>query len=173
MPVEAINEASPGVLGTLGINWRLFIAQLINFVVVLLVLWRWAWKPLVKILDERSRRIEQSLAYAKEIEEEMRRLGEKRTAALRETEARAQAAIADARALAEIERQETLAHTRTEVEKTLREAKESIRTEKTRMLAEARAELADVVIAATGKVLEREIDEKSDRAFVQKVLEKI
>lgn len=174
MSAEVVNEvASQGVLGTLGVNWRLFVAQLINFLVVVFVLWRWAWKPLVKLLDDRSRRIEQSLADAKKIEEEMRRLNQTRANTLRDAEREAQAVITEARAVAAREREETIVRTRAEVDKTLRDAKEVIRAEKTTMLAEARAELADIVVAAAGKVLEEEIDDRRHRELAQRALDKM
>ena len=61
-------EAATGPIGALGINLKLFIAQLINFAVILLVLWRFAYKPLLAIMKERQKKIEDSLDNAKKIE---------------------------------------------------------------------------------------------------------
>ena len=63
--IEFISEANKAVeatggLGTLGINGKIFLAQLVNFVLVLIVLWRWAFTPIVKILDKRRDQIAKS-----------------------------------------------------------------------------------------------------------------
>ena len=66
--VEEQNESEAGILGNLGLDPGLFIAQLVNFLVVLLVLWRFAYRPLLKLLSERTEKIEGGLKMAKEME---------------------------------------------------------------------------------------------------------
>src|SRR5262245_53133970 len=62
-------ESEGGVLGMLGINWKLFIAQLINFGIVLFVLWKWVFKPVSSGLEARTTRIEKSLQDATQLEQ--------------------------------------------------------------------------------------------------------
>ena len=59
--VEAAKES---VLGALGVNWKLFIAQLLNFSVVLFVMWKWVYTPLLRIIDARTARIDKGLKDA-------------------------------------------------------------------------------------------------------------
>src|SRR5262245_33785531 len=60
---EDSHEAA-GPLGALGVEWNLFAAQLLNFAIVFYVMHRFVYKPLLKLLDERTAKIEQGLADA-------------------------------------------------------------------------------------------------------------
>jgi F-type H+-transporting ATPase subunit b len=169
---EAAHEAAPeGVLGTLGINWKLFIAQLANFAIVLFVLWKWAWKPILKVLDDRSRRIEQSVNDAKRIEEEMKLLDKRRNDGLRAAEQSAQTIITEANASAKATREQLLAESKKEAAQVLAIGKTQLEAEKNRMVHEAKTEIADLVVEASEKVLAESMNDKRHRALVEKVLE--
>ena len=57
---EVTKEAgSGGVIGTLGLNWKLFMAQLLNFGIVLFVLWKWVFRPVAGALETRRQRVEE------------------------------------------------------------------------------------------------------------------
>ena len=169
--IETANEAvSTGVLGTLGINWKLFISQLINMGIVFFIFAKWVWKPVMKILDERSKKLVQSLKDAAAVAAEKQAIETQRAVLLREAEAKAQVVIKEAMEQAESLKQETTAKARGEVEKILRDGKEVLHSEKATMLQEAKAELANLVVEATGKVLEESMDDKRHRVMVEKVL---
>lgn len=170
--VEAGTEAV-GPLGALGINLKLFIAQLINFAIVLFVLWKWGWKPILKILDERSKRIERSIQDAKHIEDEMKSLDKKRNDLLREAEQKAQAVITEAGRIAAEQRTRESEKTKAEISKLLERGKAELAREKEQMVQAARAELAEVVVAVTEKILVEKLDTKRDQELVKKVLERV
>src|SRR3989338_10025020 len=69
----ARSEESSSVLGTLGINWKLFLAQLLNFGIVLFVFWKWVVKPLGTTLTKRQERIESGLKNADYMDAEKKR----------------------------------------------------------------------------------------------------
>ena len=69
--IAAETVEATGGLGSLGLNVKIFIAQLINFAIVVLVLWKWVYNPIVALLEKRQTTIEKSLKEAKEIEEKM------------------------------------------------------------------------------------------------------
>src|SRR5581483_2231836 len=71
------------VLGTLGINWKLFLAQLINFGIVLFIFWRWVVTPLGKTLTDRQNRIEQGLKNADQTEEAKKKFEEWKAAEMK------------------------------------------------------------------------------------------
>ena len=58
-------------MAALGIDVKLFLGQIINFLILLLILWRFAYKPIVKMLNDRRERIASSIANAKKIEEDL------------------------------------------------------------------------------------------------------
>ena len=162
-------EAAPSALEALGINSTLLIAQLINFAVVLLVVWRWVWKPIMRILDERSTKIEKSLVDAKHIEAEVAALEGKRIILMRDAEEKANAIVNEALHAAESQRAEALAKTRLDVEQLVRAGREALGREKTQAVSEAKAELANLVIDAASKVLEESMDDKKHRAIVDRI----
>ncbi len=154
------------VLGTLGINGKLFVAQLVNFGVVLFVMWRWVYTPLLKIMDERAKKIEQGLKDA-DAASAVRLAAEKEKMDLIvEARLSAKGIAEQADLAAEKEREETLKKTRQDVEQIVSRGKEQLRVEKEKMLADAKAEVADLIVAATEKVLAEKIDAKKDERLI-------
>ena len=149
------------------------LAQLVNFAIVFFVLWRFALKPLMKTMGERTATIEKSLHDAKEIE---RRVQETDAAvAQRITESRAQslAILNDAKKAAESHRQSEIAKAKQEVEGIVADARTQIRSEKEQMLADAHAELAGLVAKGISRVLEKTNDETTDRQLVKAIIDKL
>ncbi len=165
--------ASTDVLGTLGINWKLFVAQLVNFGLILLVLWKFAYKPLLKIMDDRAAKIEQGIKDAL-ASSQSRTLAEADRANI-VTEARKSAKeIMDAATiLAEKERVEAAARTRAEVQKVVDQGREQIRAEKDKMMAEAKAEVGTLVAMAAEKVLKGKIDASIDAGLIAKAIKDV
>lgn len=158
---------STSFIDTLGLNWKLFIAQLVNFSVIVLILWRSAYRPLVKLMDDRARKIEQGLEDAKRIAIELQELEKTRGATLRDARTEAVRIIEEATVAAEKTRSDMLLKARTDVEKVVTDAKAAIANEKTVMLQEVKVHVAEIVIAATSKILEEKIDSKKDKEFVE------
>ncbi|MBI4262395.1 F0F1 ATP synthase subunit B [Candidatus Uhrbacteria bacterium] len=158
---------SGSFIDTLGLNWKLFIAQIVNFSVVVFVLWRWAYQPLVKLMDDRTRKIEQGLEDAKRAAHELTELEKMRGTTLREAKQEAQRIIEEATQHAEKMRGDLVLKARTDVEKVVHDAKLAIAREKEIMLNEARGHVAELVVAATEKILQEKIDSKKDRELVE------
>src|ERR1700675_1385759 len=128
---------SAGVLASLGIEGKLFIAQLVNFGIVLFVLWKLAYKPLLKIMDERATKIAQGLKDA-DTAAQSRTLAEADRAVIVAEARKSAKEIMDAAAvLAEKERAEATARTKAEVQKVVDQGREQIIAEKNKMMAEA------------------------------------
>ena len=71
---DASQSTSP--VAVLGLNWELFIAQLINFAVILFILWKWVFTPVAKKLQERTDRIEKAMSDANTTEKEQQKMVE-------------------------------------------------------------------------------------------------
>lgn len=162
-----------GGIATLGINLNIFIAQLVNFIVVLLVLWKFAYKPLVKILDDRSSKIEDSLKQSKEISDRLVALEKEQAQIIGDAKAGAMAILESARTDAETRKQELLAAAKKEVERVVAQGKEQLKAEKGQMMQEAKSELIAIVVEATKKILEKEVDEKTSHKIASDVIEKM
>lgn len=164
---------STSFIDTLGLNWKLFIAQLVNFSVIVFVLWRWMYRPLVQLMDKRTKKIEQSLEDAKRIERDLQQLDATKNATLREARQESQRVIDEATKKGEAFRQELLAHARADADKVLSETKITLAHEKEKTLTEIKAHVADLVVAATEKILGEKLDGKKDKELVEAVVRQV
>lgn len=152
------------VIKTFHIDWKLMIAQLINLGIVVFVLWKFAVKPLTKLMEKRSKDIEQSLKDAKKIEENLAKSEAEKENKLKQARKEAQVIIEKANQQGDMQSKQMIEETRTEVQNMIATTKDQIAQEKQKMLKEARSDLGSLVIDATKKILEKtggkEIDEK-------------
>lgn len=168
---EAV-EASGG-LGMLGINLKIFIAQLVNFLLVLLVLWKWVYQPIVKLLDQRTERIARSMQQADEIEKRMASVEEEQQRAITQAKAEAAVMLEQARNEAEARKKDLLENAKQEVQKVIAQGKEQLQAEKQNMVREAKAELIELAVASAKKILEDAVDEKRSRKLAEEVIGKL
>lgn len=129
------------------------IAQLINFAVVIIVLWIFALKPLKKLMDERGATIAGGLENAKKQEELLKAQQAEYDAALAQARIEASAIMKDAKKDAESKRAELLEKAQAESQAVVEAGKKQLLAEKAKMLDEAKAELVSLVVSATEKVL--------------------
>jgi F-type H+-transporting ATPase subunit b len=136
-----------------GVDWPHFIAQVISFGIVVFALHRWAYKPILKVLEERRQRIAEGLANAEKIKAELARAEAARQEIINQANAQATKLIEEARAAAarvqEVETQKAIAAAKDIVEK----ARQAAEAEHARMLAELRREVGRLVVATTGRVV--------------------
>ncbi|MDD2807349.1 MAG: F0F1 ATP synthase subunit B [Patescibacteria group bacterium] len=158
------------IITTFHIDWRLLIAQAVNFGLVVGVLWWFAVKPLTKLMAERSATIEKSLHDAEEItkklqvaEEEKRQLINHARVQSQEIIAQGQARSAEATALA-------VNRAKEQVKKIIEESKREIANEQKKMMVEAKSEIVEVVTAAVNAVLATAVDKKVDAKLVEETV---
>lgn len=161
---------SVGVAGQLGLDAKLFIAQLVNFGVVVFVVWRWIYTPLLKILDERAKKIEQGLKDAEIAAAAKGKAEEEMSVIVAEARRRAKEIIDEAVVMAEKDRQETTRKAKTEVEKIVGQGREQLRQEKEKMVGEIKSEMADLLAAATERVIKEKLDPKKDAQLIREAL---
>lgn len=139
-------------LNTLGIYWPKLIAQTINFAIVLFVLWKWAYRPVLSILEERRQKVAESMTNADKIKAELARTEAARLEILNNANTQANKLIEEARAAAarvqEVETQKAIASATDIVTK----AKQAAEAEHARMLADLKREVGRLVVDTTSKV---------------------
>ncbi|MCK5591270.1 MAG: F0F1 ATP synthase subunit B [Candidatus Pacebacteria bacterium] len=161
------------IFENLGLNYKLIIAQSVNFVLLLLILQRLAYKPLLKMLKDRSDKIEKSLEQAKKIEEELKNTEETKLIEIKKAKVGAVEIIKEAHETAEKKSQESIENTRQKAEEILDKAKKEIISEKERSIAEAKKEIADVSIQIAEKLISSNIDKNQQKELVDDVLSKM
>jgi F-type H+-transporting ATPase subunit b len=153
------------LLESLHIEWSLILAQAVNFLLLLAVLTKLVYRPLLRALSERRRAIETSLEKAAEIEKHMQRISEQHREQLAKTHKEAQRIIEAARAQASEEKQTLLASAKDEVEALVARAHKDVDQQKEDMLQDARAQMADILVPALEAVLSRSVDEDIKKAL--------
>ncbi|MBI4089959.1 MAG: F0F1 ATP synthase subunit B [Candidatus Kerfeldbacteria bacterium] len=158
------------LVAKLGIDWKLLLAQIVNFLVLLWVLKRFAYGPIMRALDNRSKRIEQSLAHATAIEAERTKLEEGKQAELQQARVEAQALLGQARQDAEAFLAQAREQAKMEAAGVVKSASQEARRMKNEIVAEAKQELADVVAASAEKVIRVKLDASADRKLIDEAL---
>jgi F-type H+-transporting ATPase subunit b len=161
------------VLGTLGINWKLFLAQLVNFGIVLFIFWKWIVKPLGQTLTDRQSRIEQGLKNAEKTDEEKKRFEEWKMNEMKKVRTEADHILRTTTDTANQIKQETIVSAQSQANKILDQAKVSIESEKVQMMKEARQELATLVVAASEKILHGKLDDKKDHELINESMKQV
>ena len=151
----------------------LILWTIITFLVVLLILSRTVWKPLLAALDEREKRIADALSSAERARDEAQAAVEEHRKILADAEGEARDIVAQAREGAEKVRQGIVDEARQEAQKTADQASRSIEADKRAALLELRREVADLAVQAAGAILEANLDDDRNRKLVDDLIGRI
>lgn len=152
------------------IDWKILIAQIINFGIIFFVLYRFAFKPLVKMMNDRTKLIEKSLTDAKDIEKKLTQTKADRDEALSQAKKEALVIMEQANAAAEINRQKLIAKTKEEVAQIVAQEREKIVAEKDNIKTELRREMADLVVLAVEKVINEKMTGTKDKEIIEQAI---
>ena len=149
------------------------VAQVINFLILVAILTKVAYKPLMKILEERRAAIEGSIASAQKEREEAEAMKAEYKAHLAQARAEAQAIVAKAERTAKESRDAILAEAKREQARMLASARDEIALEKQRALAELRREVVSLSTLAASKVLSENLDAQKNSALVERFIDEL
>lgn len=142
---------------TFGLDWPHFIAQVISFTIVAALLFKFAYKPILNVLEERRQRISEGLANADKIKAELARTEAMQREVLEKANTQATKLIEEARAAAARVQEQETQKAIAQAEQIITKAREATTLERQRMLVELKREVAALVIQTTavvsGKVL--------------------
>jgi F-type H+-transporting ATPase subunit b len=153
-----------------GVDVPKLLFQVINFLLLLYLLNRFLFKPVLKLLDERESRIKKGLEDAEAAARDRELAQAEREAALDEARKEAQAMIARATKIADDSKAEILAEAKAQAEKVTARATEEITAEKDRAMAELRATVADLALEAASRLVRKEMDTPTQRKMVEDFL---
>lgn len=161
------------IIKSFHIDWKLMLAQLINFTIVAVVLWRYALKPLTAVMSKRAQEISDGLANAQKAAEGIEQLKATKQEMIKEAKREAIEIQKQAEATAENYRKETVARVKAEAEKAVAEVREKFLSEKDQMLKEVTQQAANLVVLATTKVLGKVATPKIDQAVIQQAVKEV
>ncbi|MDX9817246.1 MAG: F0F1 ATP synthase subunit B [Smithellaceae bacterium] len=158
------------LVSTFHLDVKLLIAQVVNFGIVFLVLYFFAFKPLLKVMGDRSTKIEKSLRDADEIEKKLSEAKVEKDEIIAAARKAAQAVLAEAKESGEVKKQELVAKAKEEIAKVIALEKEKMANEKTDAMDEIKGEVASLVAASLEKFLGEKIDSKADMDLIKKIV---
>ncbi len=161
------------VLAKLGVDWKLLLAQVVNFLILLWVLRRFAYRPMLQFLDDRSKKIEAGLRDAKLASEKLSEMERKEREVLEAAKKESGAIVARAKESAEKMSEKIIAESREEATRILTEARKKIENERESLRTEMKQELAGLVLLATEKVLGEKMKDVKDEALVREAVGKL
>jgi len=160
-----------GGLENLGINMSTLLAQIINVVILFGLLYLVAYRPIMRMLDERSRRIKESMEQTEYIKQQAERAEEEATKRIEAAGKEGEEVIARAMRTGEEVKREAQQQSKQEAETLIARTRAEIQHERDEAIGELRREFADLTILAAGKVIDRTLDKKAHRQIIDKVLE--
>jgi F-type H+-transporting ATPase subunit b len=158
---------------TFGLDWKIFLSQVISFILVALVLRRFAYKPILAVLEERRQRIAEGLLNAEKIKQQLAEAEQRHAEILAKANAQAQKMIDDAREsashVAERKQQEAV----TAAEQIMAKAREASAIEHERVMTELKRELGRLVVDTTAKVTGKVLTSEDQRRLQEEASRQI
>lgn len=157
-------------IGALGINLPSLLASLVNFTLLLVLLTVLAYKPLLRVLDERRKRIQEGLEAAEAAKQQLAQTEQEVARELDKARQEGQTLIGQAQQMAARIQEEGRQQARAEGEQLLERARSEIQMERDSAIAELRREFADLTITAAERVIRRSLDRQAHRQLIEEVL---
>jgi F-type H+-transporting ATPase subunit b len=168
--VEAPSSGEAGVMTIspmmIGLTW-------VTFILVTFILYKVAWKPILEALDKREGTIRKAQEEAAQIREELRKIEDFRMKTQAEADNQARDIIAAARRAAEDAGRVIEEKSRKEAQILVENAERDIGKAREKAIAALRKESADLSIALAGKLIGANLDDKKNRAMVDKLIERM
>ncbi len=155
----------------LGINLPTLVAQIINFLILLGLLYLVAYKPILKMFDERSRKIKESMEQTEVIKEQAANAEEEVKKKLEVAGKEGQEVISRAMQTGEEARKKLHEDARQEAQALVEKARLEIQRERDEAIDDLRREFTDLTVETAGMIIEQELDKKAHQELIDKVLE--
>jgi F-type H+-transporting ATPase subunit b len=161
------------ILNKLEVTWPKLIAQTVNFILVLIVLWFFAYRKIIRLLDERQNKIAESVRNADRIQQELAQAEETRREILAKANDQANKIIAEALKTADAQTQRKIQEGIQTAESIISKAKEAIALDREKMMAELKSEIARLVVQTTAKVTSTTLTEQDHRRLREEAVRQL
>ncbi|MDO4581987.1 MAG: F0F1 ATP synthase subunit B [Bacillota bacterium] len=157
----------------LGLNLAEFIFAIVNFLLLLWLLKKFLYKPILKMLDDRKAGIDEALDQAAAAREEVAATAENLRLEIAKARAEAESIIGDARQRGEAARDEIVRAAREEAQALSSNALQQIEREKEKALADLKGQIADMAIMAAEKLLSEKLTAEQEQALLDKYVKEV
>jgi F-type H+-transporting ATPase subunit b len=158
-------------LDALGINLGYLVSQIVNFTLLAVLLYFVAYKPILRMLDERSARIKKGLDDAEQASRRAAEMEQEFESRMADARKEGQEIVAQATQMSEKARQDILEEAREESQTLIERAKEEIARERDAAMADLRQQVADLSLAISEKIIGETLDEQKQRRLIAEFLE--
>ncbi len=165
LPMHLFADSSGGILG---LNVQAFVIQLATFLIVLLALRQWAFKPIMKMLDERRATINSGITLGEKMRAEEAEMEKKVSDELHKARSQADKIIADAEQAARSTVQSAEDAARTRAENLVNDAKNQIELETNRQRIKLEKDLVGLVSDVSEAIIGEKVDAKKDAALIDR-----
>lgn len=157
----------------LGIDWKLLIAQVVNFLILLILLSKFLYKPIVKMLDNRAEKIKAGLAAAEKSQQDLKKADVESEKIREKAYSEANEILAGAKTEASEEAKKIVAKAEAQAEEIRKYAAEEALSSKDKAMKDAKGELSNLVTLALGKIIGEQIDETEKKKMTEKAIKEL
>ena len=151
----------------------LFLWTILTFLVLVTLLARFAWRPLLQALDSRQELIRKSLDDAQQAKQELERLQHESAQIIRQARIDAEAVVAQSRSDAAKLREEMRQKAKAEADGIVRNAERQIQLETQRALQQIRQEAVDLSVMIASKILRRNLTKEDNEKLIEEALKQV
>lgn len=157
----------------MNILWENFVIQLVAFLVLFLLLQRYAFKPLFGIMEKRRQMVQEQMESAQKNRSEAEKFVEEQRQALQQARKEAYDIIELAKSTGSKQADDIVQAARTEADRLKNEAVRDIETEKNKAIASLKSEVSGLSVQIASKILEKQVDENAQAEIVNKYLDNV
>ena len=151
----------------------LFVWTILTFLLLLFVLAKFAWKPLLKMLNDREELIRSSLEDAEKAKEKLEKLNAEGEAIINQARSEAQSILSEGKAAAAKLKDETLDVAKEQAKQIAREAEKQINIEKDKAIAEIKSEVVNLSMSIAEKLINKNISPEDNKALIDESLSSV
>ncbi|MEX0935241.1 MAG: F0F1 ATP synthase subunit B [Candidatus Paceibacterota bacterium] len=157
-------------LSNIGFDWRVALANLVNFLIIFWLLKKFVFSSIKDVLDKRKQRIQDGVENAQKAERDRVMAKEAYEKRMKEAQMEANEIVSDARSKEREIIEEARGKASTEADLILERGKEKIEEERSKLKGEVEKDAVEMVVDATEKVLRENIDEKKNDTFIRSLI---
>jgi F-type H+-transporting ATPase subunit b len=157
------HAAEPGLAEKFGLEPKYIVMQMVSFLIVLVVLYKFGIKPVTATMEERNRKIEAGIKHAEEMQAKLAAAAQESAAIVKQANSEAARIVEEARKAAKDHLDRQTQEATAKANDVLAKAQQAIELEHKKMLADARGEIARLVVTTTERVLAKKLSD-ADRA---------
>lgn len=157
------------ILSTLGINWALLLAQMVNFAIVLFVLSKFVYRPLLQVIDQRREAIRKAAEDVERIAHQKEQMERTRQEMLKKADSEAGVILEHAKTEAEAMRKDILENAQKQAAQILDRGEKQLEGERARVFGEVQEVLATTIMTMTEKILRREFTADDQKRLLQEL----